>query len=721
MLKHFITYKAILFLFLLATKIAFAQSELDSLFKILPKEKNLERVDIICKITKLLRGVNADSAKVLAEEALMISKQFNDPHYMGESYNALGGAYLFKGDFYKAIDNFELALLNFSNINEINRAADMMNNLGVVHRKMGKYEKAIRYYMKALPIKEISENKKEYTSLINNIGAIYYYQKNYKKAEEYYTRSLDLSLQTGDNVGIAASYNNLSLIAFEQKNYKKALELNKKALELRKLNNDQYGIAVCLNNMGRIYQAVNDYNQSVFHFLQAAERLKKIGDWDGAANSLHNIGTIYSEKKDYKTALKFLVESEAIADSLGATVNLRDNYKVMAECYNAIGNTSKAYEYLLNFTILNDSIINEQSLKHTAELEAQYESGRKESEIKLLKQEKIIQEKENERYKAEINRQLILRNSLLAGLGFIVIIVVLVLIQYLQKQKANKILKQQNEEINHQKILIEQKSNELAEKNKEITDSIKYAQRIQNAIFPDDDLIKTYLPDSFVLFKPKDIVSGDFYWFQPSFFNNNLFYIAAVDCTGHGVPGAFMSIVGNNLLTEAVKISGKINPSEILDELNKNLIIYLHQKNDNVNIRDGMDISLCAIDKITNTLLFAGAYNHLYMIRNKELHIFNADKKAIGTWTNENSVKYNQHTIPLQKGDVFYIFSDGYADQFGGPKGKKFKVSQLRDILLNIYEEDFEKQKQILNQKFESWRGNLEQVDDVLVIGFKVV
>lgn len=711
----------LLFLIFLGIKFSFAQNELDSLFKILPSEKNLQRVDIICQIAKRLRGVNADSAKVLSEEALMIAKQFNDIHYIGEAYNALGGAYLFKGEFNKAIDNFQLALLNFSNIQEMNRASDMMNNLGVVHRKMGKYEKAIRYYIDALAIKEKSDDKKEIISLLNNIGGIYYYQKNYKKAEDYYSRVLDLSLQTNDNVGIAASYNNLSLIAFEQKNYEKALELNKKAFELRKLNNDQYGIAVCLNNIGRIYQAVHDYNQAIFHFLQALDRYKKTGDWDGAANSLYNIGTIYSEKKDYKTALKFLEESAAISDSLSATVNLRDNYRVMAECYKALGNTAKAYEYMHDFVILNDSIINEQSLKHIAELEAQYESGRKESEIKLLKQEKLIQEKDNERQKAEINRQLILRNSLLAGLGFIIIIVVLVLIQFVQKQKANKILKQQNEEIHQQKLLIEQKSNELAEKNKEVTDSIKYAQRIQQAIFPADDLIKSLLPDSFVLFKPKDIVSGDFYWLQPSFLNNNLFYIAAVDCTGHGVPGAFMSIVGNNLLTEAVKVSGKTKPSEILDELNKNLTIYLHQKNDSTSIRDGMDISLCAIDRDKNTLSFAGAYNHLYMIRDNELHIFNADKKAIGTWTDENYIGYNQHTIPLKKGDVFYIFSDGYADQFGGPKGKKFKASQLRELFLSVYDQPFEKQKELLNQKFETWRGNLEQVDDVLVIGFKIV
>lgn len=721
MCKLIITYKAILFLFILGFKLTFGKSELDSLFKILPNEKNLKRVEIICKIAKLLRGIDADSTKILAEEALMIAKQFNNPAYIAEAYNALGGAFLFKGDFNKAIDNFQLALLNFSNINDLNRAADMMNNLGVVHRKMGKYEKAIRYYIEALKIKEKSEDKTEFISLLNNIGGIYYYQKNYKKAEEYYSRVLDLSLQTADNEGISASYNNLSLLAFEQKKYEKSLELNKKALELRKLNNDQHGIAVSLNNMGRIYQALKDYNQAIYYFLQAFERYQKSGDWDGAANTLYNIGSIYHEKKEFKTALNFLEKSARISDSLEAKVNLRDNYKVMAECYNALGNITKAFDCLREFVILNDTIMNEQILKQTAELEAQYESGRKEAEIKLLNQEKLIQQKDNERQKAEINRQRILRNSLLVGLGFIIVIVVLVLIQYSQKQKANKILKQQNEEIIQQKILIEQKSNELAEKNKEVTDSIKYAQRIQQAIFPADDLIKLHLPNSFVLFKPKDIVSGDFYWFQPSFSNNNLFYIAAVDCTGHGVPGAFMSIVGNNLLTEAVKVSGKIKPSEILDELNKNLTIYLHQKNDNTGIKDGMDISLCAIDKIANTLSFAGAYNHLYMVRNGELHVFNADKKAIGTWTDKNYIHYNQHNISLQKGDVFYILSDGFVDQFGGPKGKKFKTSQIRDFLLTIYFEDFQKQEHLLNKKFEEWRGNLEQVDDVLVIGFKVV
>lgn len=698
-----------------------AQNKIDSLYQILPKEKTIQRAEILCKIAKQLRVANADSAKVIANEALMISKQFNDALSIAESYNALGGAYLYKGEFYKAIDNFQLALLNFSNINATTRVADMMNNLGIVYRKIGKYDKAIDYYIEALKIHENNENKEETISLLNNIGAIYYYQKNYKKANDYYQRVLEIAQQTQNTEGISAAYSNLSLIALEQKDLDKALLYNKKSLDLKKLYNDSYGIAICLNNMGRIYQALNDFNQAVFYYLQAVERYKKIGDWDGVANSLHNVGNIYFEKRQYQRAIKFLEESSKISDSLSATINLRDNYRILAKCYEIIGNKEKAYKYLAEYVILNDSILTQESLKHVAELEAQYESGRKESEIKLLKQEKLLQEKDNERHKAEINRQLILRNSLLAGLGFIIIIVILIFIQYLQKQKANKILKQQNLEINNQKLLIEQKNNELAEKNKEITDSIRYAQRIQNAILPPDELIKKFLPESFILFKPKDIVSGDFYWFQPSHLNSNLAYIAAVDCTGHGVPGAFMSIIGNNLLNEALKDAQKTKPSDILNELDKNVTLHLHHKNKADNIKDGMDISLCAIDKDKKLLQFAGAYNSLIMIRNNEIHVFNADKKAIGTWTEENKLGFKQHDIPILENDVFYIFSDGYADQFGGPKAKKFKTSQLKEYLLEIHQEPFETQKQLLNQKFESWRGQLEQVDDILVIGFKVI
>lgn len=707
-------------LLLWAIQITFSINLSDSLFKNLPNQKSLQRAEILVQISKEFRTVNADSSKLFAEEALMIAKQHNDLRCIAEAYNALGGAYIFKGDFNKAIDNLELALLNFKNLNDKERAADMMNNLGVVHRKAGKYDKAIRYYIDALSIKEKNKDKREIISLLNNIGSIYYYQKKFKKAEEYYVRALDLSFNLNDNIGVAAAYNNLSLIAFEQNDFKKSLELNKKSLELRKLNNDQYGVAVCLNNMGRIYQAENDFNQAIYYYLQAYERFIKTGDWDSAANSLFKVGTIYSEKKDCINALKYLEKSVFISDSIGATLNLKDNYKVMADCYKELGNIPKAYYYLREYVVLNDSIINEQSLRYTAELEAQYESGRKEAEIQLLKQEKLLQEKDNERQKAELNRQRILKNSLIAGLILVAIIVVLILFQFAQKQKANKLLKQQNDEINQQKRLIEQKSIELAEKNKEVTDSIRYAQRIQQAIFPSDNFFKSLLPESFVLFKPKDIVSGDFYWVQPGFLNNNFFYVAAVDCTGHGVPGAFMSIVGNNLLTEAVKVAGKVKPAEILDEVNKNLTLYLHQKSENSSIKDGMDIALCAIDKENKQLMFAGAYNHLYMIRNNELHIFNADKKPIGSWTHNDYIGYNEHLIQLFKGDVFYIFSDGYADQFGGPKGKKFKASQLRELLLTVHTQSFDKQKEILNQAFENWKGNLDQVDDVLLIGFKV-
>lgn len=696
------------------------QHYIDSLYQALPKQKDIKRVEVLCEIAKAIRSIHADSAKTLAEEALMIAKQVNSPFHIAESYNALGGSNLFRGDLQAAIEQFKMALLHYDNLDEKLKKADMLNNLGVAHRKIGKYEVAIKYYLKALEIKEKIAEKSETISLLNNIGSIYYYQKNYKKAETYYLRVEELAAEQNDRSLLSVVLNNLSLIAFEQHDYGKSLSLITASLTIRKELGDIQGQATAYSNIGRIYLIQHNIHQALFHFIQALDKYKKIGDQFGIANILFNIGSAHIELKEHKKALTFLLQSTHIADSLGDVQTLRDSYKNMAECYRNLGEHSNAYKYLNAFVILNDSLINEENLRLTAELEAQYESARKETEITLLKQEKLIQEKDIEKQEAELNKQRLFRNSLMAGIGLAVIIIALIIFQYIQKQKANKVLSLQNEEINKQKKLVEEKSEELQEKNNEITGSILYAKRIQQAIFPPQKHLSSFLPESFIFFQPKDIVSGDFYWLQPHPATPYIFYVAAVDCTGHGVPGAFMSIVGNNLLNDALKVAQKTNVADILNELDKNIRTYLHHETGSAVVNDSMDIAICALDKEKNTLTYAGAYNDLYMFREGKLHIIKADIKPIGSVHHTDINNFKQHEIPLQKNDVFYIFSDGYADQFGGPKGKKFKSSQFSRLLQEIHTQELSSQRDILQQHFDEWKGSLEQVDDVLVIGFKV-
>lgn len=278
---------------------------------------------------------------------------------------------------------------------------------------------------------------------------------------------------------------------------------------------------------------------------------------------------------------------------------------------------------------------------------------------------------------------------------------------------------ERTEQVVRQKEEIETKNVELEVLYKHVTDSIKYAKRIQEAILPPDSLVKKLLPESFVLYKPKDIVSGDFYWIEEK---NGKVMFSAVDCTGHGVPGAFMSIVGYNILKQAVINSNLTTPSLILDLLNEGVSETLHHghEHEEGQAKDGMDISFCTIDFNTMELQYAGAYNPLYIVRNGQLLQTKADKFPIGFFLGDEKKKFTNHTIQLQKGDMVYIFSDGYADQFGGPFGRKFMAIPFRVLLMDITKHPVEKQKDILNKTIEEWRGNLDQVDDILVIGVKI-
>lgn len=275
---------------------------------------------------------------------------------------------------------------------------------------------------------------------------------------------------------------------------------------------------------------------------------------------------------------------------------------------------------------------------------------------------------------------------------------------------------ERTEQVVKQKEEIEEKTKELEILFKQVTDSIHYAKRIQEAILPPSGLVKQILPDSFVLYKPKDIVSGDFYWIDKK---GDWSYFAAVDCTGHGVPGAFMSIVGYNLLKDILKNTDEVQPALIMDKMNDGVASTLHTNSTDRQTKDGMDMTLCALNYTTLELQFAGAFNPLYIVRNNELLQFKADKFPVGMHIGEKQ-SFTNNTIQLQKGDHVYIFSDGYADQFGGPKGKKFMAGNFRSLLLQVCNHPIEKQKTILNQTIEEWRGNLEQVDDILIIGVNV-
>ena len=302
--------------------------------------------------------------------------------------------------------------------------------------------------------------------------------------------------------------------------------------------------------------------------------------------------------------------------------------------------------------------------------------------------------------------------------GFVALLLVYLLVQFRTRnlRRSNRIL--QEKEMNAREVARQRE--ELMIKNKNITDSINYAQRIQLALLPTVEQFTSILPESFILYKPKDIVSGDFYWITE---NARKIYVAAIDCTGHGVPGAFMSIIGFELFRNITGAQGEPNPARILDSLNDNYV-DIFSDGERVYLKDGMDVALCVFDKEERSLEFSGAFNPLYLIRDETIIEIRADRSSIGAeiiQVPSEKRKFKSHKLLLQEKDTMYIFSDGYADQFGGPEGKKFKYRRFRHLLLTIHQLPMQKQWSILEASIEEWKRGMDQVDDILVIGIRPV
>jgi len=371
---------------------------------------------------------------------------------------------------------------------------------------------------------------------------------------------------------------------------------------------------------------------------------------------------------------------------------------------------------------LKDSLLNIENLQQMNELEANYESEKKEKEILLLNERSKVDSLAilHEKQKGQIVQEQKKSQQWIFGLGIglLLVVIIFIYIGYQNKRKSNVILTHQKEEIEEANKIISLQRDEVNHKNKEIVDSINYAKRIQTAILPPDSLILENFNNSFVLYKPKDIVAGDFYWFEK---HNNTLLLAAADCTGHGVPGAMVSVVCNNALNRSVWEFGLSDPGKILDKT-REIVVQEFMKSDE-DVKDGMDIALCSFERkndISVTVKYAGAYNPLWIIRKGATKIeeVKGNKQPIGVF--ELSSPFLTHKIKLAKGDTIYMFTDGYSDQFGGEKGKKFKSGNFKALLLSIINQPMEKQVQILNDTLENWKGELEQIDDVCVIGVKI-
>ncbi len=610
--------------------------------------------------------------------------------------------YQVKSDYDKAIVLLDELMKDATRTKDLKSIARANHLYANIYKDKSEYNKAIEYNLKALKLFEQLGEKENVSACNNLMGNLYRIQGQYTKALTCYKTANTIDSARGDKLNMGLSYNNIGLAYSDLKESKTALLYLQKALAIKMEIGNLKSASNTLNLMGTVYMDMNDNDKALDYIKQALAIKEKLNDEKGMAVSYINMGGVYALQKKYDEAIVCYNKSIVLGKKVSNNDLVKEDYKALSNVYAEMKNMAKAYEYQVLYTNLKDSIYNGENLQQINDMQTKYETGKKEQENKLLQAQNMVSE-------STIRQQKIISYFIAGGLLLAITLTFFIFRGYREKQKANEI-------ITEQKKMVDEKNMMVEEKNKEILDSIHYARRIQRALLTSDKYLKKVLPEHFVLYKPKDIVSGDFYW---SIKHHNKVYVATGDCTGHGVPGAFMSLVGISFLNEIVIERKVLSPDQVLNQLREEIIKALNPEDAMEESKDGMDIVLCCYDFEKMEMQFAAANNSLYLIRDGQLQEFKADKFPVGKY-HDDYLPFTLQILPLQKNDCIYSFTDGYADQFGGPQGKKYKYKQLQQQLLNKYKLPFTEQKQLLDKEIETWKGNLEQIDDILIIGIKI-
>jgi len=671
------------------------------------------------------------------QKALTIRERIGDQQGIADCYNNIGIIHAAQGRYAEALESYQKALTICERIGDHQGMASSYNNIGNIHADQGRYAEALESYQKALAIRERLSDQKGIAICYNNIGTIHNAQGRYAEALESHQKALAIRERIGDQQGIASSYNNIGNIHKAQGRYAEALESYQKALTIRERIGNQQRIAGSYNNIGNIHADQGRYAEALEAYQKALAISERIGDQEGIAACYNNIGTLYQAQGLYPIARSYFQKALAIAQPLGLQDYLDDIYLHLAQTDSALAASGQnhlwksAYLHHRLYAAYKDSVLNEESIRKQAQLESQYEYDKK---IALLKAE---QEKERALADAQLQQRETQRNLSLLALGIALIGLVTFAILYRKIHQQRDFIQKQSDEIQQKNLALEQYNAELkstnqaleesnriiqhqaetlSEKNQEILDSIRYAERIQRAILPSAEKWQRLLPQSFLLYMPRDIVAGDFYWLEET---ERYIFLGVADATGHGVPGAFVSIVCANALYKAVLEEGLESPAEILWRVREVVVSQLTQAGQKV--KDGMDIALIRFAKGDwSRAVFAGANRPLWIVNAEGLLEVAGTRQPIGYVEEPKPFEEVELMLGSRAPVMVYAFTDGIVDQMGGPKGRKLLPKGLREWLLSLWNQPVAKQAESLTALFETWRGERPQIDDVTVVGVRV-
>jgi len=691
-------------LLLLIATISNAQSAKDSLRGVWNNQNEHDTIRL-CALNDVAWEFlykDSDSMLFYGNQVVKNGIELNQVYWSAKGYNTVAVAYYLEGEFKDALDNYELARVFYDSIGDKPGIAAAISNMGNVYSDVGEYPKALEHYLTSLKIEQELNIEDDIARSFGNIAILHYEMGNYEEALEFHNQSAAAFLAMDDAFNYSRVLNNKGTVFEKQGKLDDAILMYETSLRMRDSLGMIRSMASNYHNLGVVYVQKKEYEKAEEYFFKSLAIEKEQKNQFEVVNSWNTIGKLYVEQGKYQPAIELCLKGLAEAKVI-ETLSME---KTACEClyagYKGLGQNGTALAYHERFMALKDSVVNEEKDRSMMKQGFQFKYEMKTFQDSIVEAERRI--KEQEKQALLDDKEQFKQTALWIGLGILSAFFLFILNRYQASNKQKKIIKSQKKEVD---IAYDQ----LEEQNKEILDSIQYAKRIQTAILPPKKLVKEYLADSFILYKPKDIVAGDFYWLEVK---DDLILFAAADCTGHGVPGAMVSVICNNGLNRAVREHGIVEPGLILDKA-RDIVIEEFAKSDEY-VQDGMDIALCTLQG--NKVQYAGANNPLWLIRKGEIIELKGDRQPIGNY--DNPEPFTTYDLELEKGDTLYIFTDGYADQFGGEKGKKLKSVNFKRLLLSMQSDSMEKQREFLDQSFEKWRGDLEQIDDVCVIGVRI-
>lgn len=619
---------------------------------------------------------------------------------------------------------------------------------GTVLYRKGQFKEALLPLQASFNIAYQIKDSVVQSDALKHLGNVYSFTGDYVKGLEFYFKGLAIEEKLPVQRNLHWFYNNIATSYAELKNFDKSLEYSHKALAIEKELHDSYALGFTLSNIGGVYGLLDKNDSSLYYFLKASIAAEEVRDSFALANSFTNIGVLYIKlhqykkakdytvkayqiavsqqytdlvglnldnfgniakaNKEYDIAEKYFQQSAAISKEIGSKLLIRDSYLTLSDLYRFKSDYKRAYEHYKLYSEAKDSLLNEENTKLITEMNTKYTTEKKEKEIELLKKNEDIQKLELIKRKNELEKQRTVSFGAFIGFLLLMIVAILFFSRYRLKKKAN-------DQLQHAYHLIEEKNVTIEKSSMMIMDSIVYAKRIQDAILPaNEDLTQIFSNDFFILYKPSQIVSGDFYWCSTQ---HNKIIFAVADCTGHGVPGAFMSMIGNTLLNEIVNEHKVTDPQRIAELLNEKIILSLRQHAGSEKY-DGMDISICMIDKANKEIQFTGAHHFMYTF-NGHLEKIKGDMYSIGGAQQQHMKTFTSQKISYAEGLRLYFLTDGYCDQSGGESNKRFTSKRFEALLEEIQSLSMAGQKEKLEQAFEDWKGSTSQRDDILVAGIK--